>query len=182
MDELRGFGFRRNQRARRGSFADPWRKIGSRLRLSISTLTTVQRDILRKAGGHRSTEMSMAENGQPSCGFAAMVPPYAFGFRLLPGARGAGCAVRWPLFRRGQKHGDLLPPGLLRPHAEEEFVPFHGDGRGGGKRGFRPCLRCRPELAPSSPAVSLEEALYAAIRARALGRGLGGRTRRARRV
>jgi AraC family transcriptional regulator of adaptative response / DNA-3-methyladenine glycosylase II len=34
--------------------------------------------------------------------------------------------------------------------------------------GFRPCLRCRPELAPSSPAVSLEEALYAAIRARAL--------------
>jgi AraC family transcriptional regulator, regulatory protein of adaptative response / DNA-3-methyladenine glycosylase II len=30
--------------------------------------------------------------------------------------------------------------------------------------GFRPCLRCRPELAPSSPAVSLEEALYAAIR------------------
>lgn len=34
--------------------------------------------------------------------------------------------------------------------------------------GFRPCLRCRPELAPASPAVSLEEALYAAIRARAL--------------
>jgi AraC family transcriptional regulator of adaptative response / DNA-3-methyladenine glycosylase II len=34
--------------------------------------------------------------------------------------------------------------------------------------GFRPCLRCRPELAPSSPTVSLEEALYAAIRARAL--------------
>ena len=34
--------------------------------------------------------------------------------------------------------------------------------------GFRPCLRCRPELAPSSPAVSLEEALYADIRARAL--------------
>jgi AraC family transcriptional regulator of adaptative response / DNA-3-methyladenine glycosylase II len=33
--------------------------------------------------------------------------------------------------------------------------------------GFRPCLRCRPELAPSSPAVSLEEALYAAIRASA---------------
>src|SRR5688572_12656981 len=34
--------------------------------------------------------------------------------------------------------------------------------------GYRPCLRCRPELAPSSPAISLEEALYAAIRARAL--------------
>lgn len=34
--------------------------------------------------------------------------------------------------------------------------------------GFRPCLRCRPELAPSSPAVSLPEALYGAIRARAL--------------
>ncbi len=36
------------------------------------------------------------------------------------------------------------------------------------RAGFRPCLRCRPELAPSSPAVSLEEALYGAIRARAL--------------
>lgn len=36
------------------------------------------------------------------------------------------------------------------------------------RAGFRPCLRCRPELAPSSPAVSLEEALYAAIRTRAL--------------
>jgi AraC family transcriptional regulator of adaptative response / DNA-3-methyladenine glycosylase II len=34
--------------------------------------------------------------------------------------------------------------------------------------GFRPCLRCRPELAPSSPAVSLEEAVYSAIRQRAL--------------
>src|SRR5687768_8491422 len=34
--------------------------------------------------------------------------------------------------------------------------------------GYRPCLRCRPELAPSPLAVSLEEALYSAIRARAL--------------
>src|SRR6186713_2940564 len=34
--------------------------------------------------------------------------------------------------------------------------------------GFRPCLRCRPELAPSSPAFSLEDALYAAVRARAV--------------
>jgi AraC family transcriptional regulator of adaptative response / DNA-3-methyladenine glycosylase II len=34
--------------------------------------------------------------------------------------------------------------------------------------GFRPCLRCRPELAPGSPAVSLEEALFTAIRARAI--------------
>ena len=30
--------------------------------------------------------------------------------------------------------------------------------------GFRPCLRCRPELAPAVPAVSLEEALFATIR------------------
>jgi AraC family transcriptional regulator, regulatory protein of adaptative response / DNA-3-methyladenine glycosylase II len=34
--------------------------------------------------------------------------------------------------------------------------------------GFRPCLRCRPELAPAVPAVSLEEALFAAIRQRAI--------------
>jgi AraC family transcriptional regulator of adaptative response / DNA-3-methyladenine glycosylase II len=36
------------------------------------------------------------------------------------------------------------------------------------RAGFRPCLRCRPELAPSEPAVSLEQALFAAIRARAI--------------
>ncbi len=35
------------------------------------------------------------------------------------------------------------------------------------RAGFRPCLRCRPELAPGTPAVSMEEALFAAIRARA---------------
>jgi AraC family transcriptional regulator of adaptative response / DNA-3-methyladenine glycosylase II len=34
--------------------------------------------------------------------------------------------------------------------------------------GFRPCLRCRPELAPAMPAVSLEEALFAAVRERAI--------------
>ena len=34
--------------------------------------------------------------------------------------------------------------------------------------GFRPCLRCRPELAPATPAVSLEAALFAAIRERAI--------------
>ena len=34
--------------------------------------------------------------------------------------------------------------------------------------GFRPCLRCRPELAPAVPAVSLEAALFAAIRQRAI--------------
>jgi AraC family transcriptional regulator of adaptative response / DNA-3-methyladenine glycosylase II len=36
------------------------------------------------------------------------------------------------------------------------------------RAGFRPCLRCRPELAPAAPAVSLEEAIFAAIRMRAV--------------
>ncbi|MDB6152616.1 MAG: DNA-3-methyladenine glycosylase 2 family protein [Chthoniobacteraceae bacterium] len=36
------------------------------------------------------------------------------------------------------------------------------------RAGFRPCLRCRPELAPGVPAVSIEQALFAAIRARAI--------------
>ena len=36
------------------------------------------------------------------------------------------------------------------------------------RAGFRPCLRCRPELAPGAPAISMEEALFAAIRARAV--------------
>lgn len=36
------------------------------------------------------------------------------------------------------------------------------------RAGFRPCLRCRPELAPGNPAVSMEEALFASIRARAI--------------
>src|SRR4051812_40276715 len=36
------------------------------------------------------------------------------------------------------------------------------------RAGFRPCLRCRPELAPAVQAVSLEEALFADIRQRAI--------------
>ena len=36
------------------------------------------------------------------------------------------------------------------------------------RAGFRPCLRCRPELAPGVPAVSLEAALFTAIRSRAI--------------
>lgn len=36
------------------------------------------------------------------------------------------------------------------------------------RAGFRPCLRCRPELAPGTLAVSLEEALFGAIRAQAI--------------
>ncbi len=45
---------------------------------------------------------------------------------------------------------------------------FHETAAAAERAGFRPCLRCRPELAPSEPAVSLEQALFAAIRARAL--------------
>jgi AraC family transcriptional regulator of adaptative response / DNA-3-methyladenine glycosylase II len=45
---------------------------------------------------------------------------------------------------------------------------FHETAAAAEHAGFRPCLRCRPELAPSEPAVSLEQALFAAIRARAI--------------
>ena len=45
---------------------------------------------------------------------------------------------------------------------------FHETAAAAERAGFRPCLRCRPELAPSEPAVSLEQALFAAIRARAI--------------
>jgi AraC family transcriptional regulator of adaptative response / DNA-3-methyladenine glycosylase II len=36
------------------------------------------------------------------------------------------------------------------------------------RAGFRPCLRCRPELAPAVPVISLEAALFASIRERAI--------------
>lgn len=36
------------------------------------------------------------------------------------------------------------------------------------RAGFRPCLRCRPELAPGALAVSMVESLFAAIRLRAI--------------
>ena len=45
---------------------------------------------------------------------------------------------------------------------------FHESAASAERAGFRPCLRCRPELAPSPLAVSLEEALFAAIRVRAI--------------
>ena len=61
-----------------------------------------------------------------------------------------------------------MSPDLLRPDPRESSCLFMETAAAAEHAGFRPCLRCRPELAPSSPTVSLEEALYAAIRARAL--------------
>ena len=47
---------------------------------------------------------------------------------------------------------------------------FVATAAGAERAGFRPCLRCRPELAPPAPATArsatLEQALFAAIRAR----------------
>lgn len=50
----------------------------------------------------------------------------------------------------------------------ERSCEFHESAAAAERAGFRPCLRCRPELAPAEPAVSLEQALFAAIRARAI--------------
>src|SRR6202161_2265240 len=45
---------------------------------------------------------------------------------------------------------------------------FYANAAEAEHAGFRPCLRCRPELAPSVPVVSLEAALFASIRERAI--------------
>ena len=72
----------------------------------------------------------------------------AVGDSALAGALTALAFVAWDEARIA----DAI--GLLRAAAE--------------RAGFRPCLRCRPELAPGTSAVSMEEALFTAIRARAI--------------
>jgi AraC family transcriptional regulator of adaptative response / DNA-3-methyladenine glycosylase II len=54
-----------------------------------------------------------------------------------------------------------------RPPLKKSCV-FVATAAAAERAGFRPCLRCRPELAPGTAAVSMEEALFTAIRARAI--------------
>ncbi len=52
--------------------------------------------------------------------------------------------------------------------AREKSCLFMATAAAAEREGFRPCLRCRPELAPGKAALCIEEALFAAIRARAI--------------
>ena len=55
-------------------------------------------------------------------------------------------ALRWTLFRRGHDHGYLLPADLPGAGARRDRCRFFGSSATAERDGFRPCLRCRPEL------------------------------------
>jgi AraC family transcriptional regulator of adaptative response/methylated-DNA-[protein]-cysteine methyltransferase len=71
---------------------------------------------------------------------------------LRPGATGARPCFRRPVLLGRTLDADLLPPGVPRPSGPLRDVTFYATAAAAERAGFRPCLRCRPETAPGSPA------------------------------
>jgi AraC family transcriptional regulator of adaptative response / DNA-3-methyladenine glycosylase II len=111
----------------------------------------------------------MAENGERTTGEALMLPPsMKLEFDCYQALR-----ARDPRFD-GQFFVAVKTTGIYCRSVCPARTPlkksclFVETAAAAERAGFRPCLRCRPELAPGSPAISLEEALFTAIRTRAI--------------
>ena len=64
-------------------------------------------------------------------------------------AAGARCTLRRPALRGRHVDRRVLPPGVPCAHADAAQLPLLRPRRRRPRpQGFRPCLRCRPELAP----------------------------------
>ena len=67
---------------------------------------------------------------------------------LLPRDLDTRCPLRRPAVRGREDDRHLLPADLPGAHAEVRERPVLCFGRGRAGSGFRPCLRCRPEISP----------------------------------
>ena len=71
---------------------------------------------------------------------------------MRPRTAGTRSCLRWPLLYRRSNDAHLLSPGLsCAARTIEERASFPSAAAAEAD-GFRPCLRCRPETAPFSPA------------------------------
>ena len=61
-------------------------------------------------------------------------------------------ALRRQVLHRRHQHAHLLSSNLSRPIAEGRKHPLLRDAAAAQADGFRPCLRCRPEASPGTPA------------------------------
>ena len=64
----------------------------------------------------------------------------------------ARCALRWQVLHRRAHHRSLLPFNLSSAHVREKNVRYFPSAAAAAEAGFRPCLRCRPECSPGTPA------------------------------
>jgi AraC family transcriptional regulator, regulatory protein of adaptative response / methylated-DNA-[protein]-cysteine methyltransferase len=62
------------------------------------------------------------------------------------------CALRWPLYTGVRTTGVYCRPICPVRPAQSRNVCFYPSAAAAEAAGFRPCLRCRPETAPFSPA------------------------------
>jgi AraC family transcriptional regulator, regulatory protein of adaptative response / methylated-DNA-[protein]-cysteine methyltransferase len=72
--------------------------------------------------------------------------------RMRTGARWAGSSLRRPILLWRSHDTYLLPPSLSGAPCQAANVMFYPSAAAAELAGFRPCLRCRPEAAPFSPA------------------------------
>lgn len=111
----------------------------------------------------------MAENGEPARAYPAMVSfSMKLNFDCYQALLARDHRFDGQFFVAVKTTGIYCRPICpARPPLEKSCV-FVETAAAAEHAGYRPCLRCRPELAPGAPAVSMEEALFAAIRARAI--------------
>lgn len=111
----------------------------------------------------------MAENGERGRGEEAMVWASMKGeFEYYQALLAKDARFDGQFFVCVKTTGIYCRPICPARHPLKKSCVFVKTAAAAERAGFRPCLRCRPELAPGSPAVSMEEALFAAIRARAI--------------
>jgi AraC family transcriptional regulator, regulatory protein of adaptative response / DNA-3-methyladenine glycosylase II len=108
--------------------------------------------------------MFMAENGQHCGELTVMVRLMLLDFDCYQALVARDARFDGRFFVAVKSTGIYCRPICAARTPRESSCLFMETAAAAELAGFRPCLRCRPELAPSSPAASLEEALYAAIR------------------
>src|SRR3954468_23594031 len=112
--------------------------------------------------------MLMAENGERCPEIIAMVLPMLLDSDCYQALLARDARFDGRFFVAVKSTGIYCRPICSARTPKESSCLFMETAAAAEHAGFRPCLRCRPELAPASPAVSLEEALFAAIRLRAI--------------
>jgi AraC family transcriptional regulator of adaptative response / DNA-3-methyladenine glycosylase II len=110
----------------------------------------------------------MADNGERICGRPVMMPAmFDLGLDCYQALRARDARFDGKFFVGVKTTGIYCRPVCAARTPRASSCVFLATAAAAERAGFRPCLRCRPELAPgggNGPA--LAEALYAAIRAR----------------
>jgi AraC family transcriptional regulator of adaptative response / DNA-3-methyladenine glycosylase II len=130
---------------------------------------------------------SMSENGEPGCGHSVILGAMTVTSRVLR-PTGAASDARYDALRSRDRRFDgtffvgVRTTGIYcrpvcrarLPHARN--CTFHDSAAAAERAGYRPCLRCRPELAPGRSLTDAHARLAGAAYERIVAGALNGRS------